>query len=92
MKDFLEHLVSKREEVRKKTSSGEGKFTVLGIDKFSNEDFVVERYDTAEQALSIARQKTREAMPLASHASIATVFYAYDPNGRYLGGDVWKDE
>lgn len=92
MKDFLEDLVSKREEVHKKTSSKNGKFTVLVIDKFSHEDFVIGKYDTAEEALRIAREKTRKAMPDASHSSVATVFYAYGPQGNYLGGDVWNKE
>ena len=42
--DYLEHIIAKREEVKKKTSSDEGKFTVLGIDKFSNEDYSVGKF------------------------------------------------
>lgn len=76
----------------KKMVTSKDKYTVLGIDKFSNEDFVYDHYDSAEQALKVARKLTKEAMPLSSDASIATVFYAYDPDGNYLGGDVWNNE
>jgi len=84
---FLEILAKRIKEFRKKTVSKEGKFTVLGVDKFSDEDFICGRYDTAEEALKFAREKTREAMKGASDCSIATVYYAYTPKGRYLGGD-----
>lgn len=32
-----------------------------------------------------------EAMSNASDSSIATVYYACDSNGKYLGGDVWNE-
>ena len=28
----------------------------------------------------------------ATDSSVATVYYAYDPDGNYLGGDTWYDE
>lgn len=67
----------------------EGRFRVLGVDKFSAEDWVAGEFDTAEEALEFARKKTEEARPHASHRSIATIYYAYDPEGNYLGGDTW---
>ena len=88
----LSKLTEKILETHKKRNSPRGKFRILCIDKFSDEDFVYREYDTAKQALKEAREKTREAMKYASDGSIATVFYAYTPDGRYLGGDVWNNE
>jgi hypothetical protein len=69
-----------------------GKFRVLGIDTFDNEHWVEGEYDSEEQALETARAKTKEAAPSASDASIATVYYAYNDQGKYLGGDIYQDE
>ena len=49
-------------------------------------------YETAEEALRVARELTQNAMELASDSSVATVYYAYSPDGKYLGGDVWNNE
>lgn len=35
---------------------------------------------------------TDEGKQYASDRSVATVFYAYDEHGTYLGGDTWTDE
>lgn len=67
-------------------------YRVLGIDKFSGENWIHGEYRTAEEALDEARKMTREAMPHATGSSIATVYYAYDPKGKYLGGDIWHGE
>ena len=72
-----------------------GKFQVLGIDKFSGEDWVDGEYDTAEEAVRVARQKTDEAKKncFGDNAhSIATVYLAYNPDGGYIGGDTWVRE
>lgn len=72
-----------------------GKFRIVGIDKFEipgEGHWVVDDYDTLEEALKIAREKTREASKDATDSSIATVFYVYDENGGYLGGDIYKGE
>ena len=71
--------------------SPEGKCRVLGVDKFSHEDWVSDEFDTPEEALDYARKKSIEAKPSASDHSIATIFYAYDSEGNYLGGDVWVE-
>ena len=47
---------------------------------------------TEGDTLDEARKMTTEAMELASDASIATVYHAYDPDGNYLGGDTWDNE
>ena len=80
------------QRVREMRESGSGKYRVLGVDKFGGSDWVESEHDTADEALREAIRLTRESMPLASGPDIATVFYAYDPQGKYLGGDVWKDE
>ena len=45
-----------------------------------------------ENQREVLIQKARDAMKSASDSSIATVFYAYAPSGKYLGGDVWNNE
>lgn len=40
----------------------------------------------------MARRLTEEERPLASDHSVAKVFYAYGPDGNYLGGDTWVGE
>ena len=69
-----------------------GKFIVVGVDKFSYEDWLEGTYDTAEQALKVARSKTEREKPLATDHSVATVYYAYDDQDNYLGGDIWVGE
>lgn len=85
---FLENLV-RIEDLRR---SDNGKYRVIGVDKFDSQDFLLGEYDSAKDALRVAREKTRESMDYASDHSVATVFYAYSPDGRYLGGDSWKGE
>lgn len=90
--DILQAHHVKAGEVAEKRKSDSGKFKVLGIDKFDGEDWVHGEYGTAKEALEEARKMTREAMGSASDSSIATVYYAYDPSGKYLGGDTWNNE
>jgi len=75
------------------------RFKVICIDWFhdqpGDEDgapIVVGRYRTAKEAVAAAREMTQDAMQYASHASVATVYYAHDDKGRYLGGDTWNGE
>lgn len=90
--DILHAHHVKAEEAAKKRKSDAGKFRVLGIDKFDGDDWVHGEYDSAKEALDEARKMTNEAMAMATDSSIATVYYAYDPKGKYLGGDTWKNE
>jgi len=83
--DSIDQIFSMRQ-------STNGLYRVLCIDKFDYSSCVVAEFTTAKEALSYAREKTREAMDWASDSSIATVYYAYDPKGRYLGGDSWRGE
>ena len=89
---LIAEMQEKHDRVEDLRKSPDGKFRVIGIDKYDREDWLDSEYDTAEEALSVAREKTRTCMHLASDAEVATVFYAYDPEGTYLGGDVWNDE
>lgn len=77
---------------KNKTKKPEGRYKVIGVDKFSDEDFELGCYDSAEEALKVAREKTRESMGHASDHSVATVYYVYAPDGKYLGGDAWVGE
>ena len=56
-----------------------GKFRIIGIDKFEI---------PGEEAVKKAREMTRNASKDATDPSVATVFYAYDENGNYLGGEI----
>jgi hypothetical protein len=89
--NVLHQLVVKRNEVLEKTTSLEGKFTVLGVDKFVGSDWVHKRYDTADMALIVARKLTFDRMKFTEDYSNATVFLAYGPSGNYLGGDLWVE-
>lgn len=75
-----------------KLKAPRGKFIVVGVDKFSYEDWLEGAYDTAEQALQVSRNKTDQEKPLATDHSVATVYYVYDDQGKYLGGDTWVGE
>ena len=88
----LNAMETKYERVSKMRKSDSGKYTVIGIDKFDGEDWIEGKYESAKQALGVARKKTKEAMHLASDSSVATVYYAYDSDGTYLGGDAWEDK
>ncbi len=72
-----------------------GKYRVVGIDKFHlpGEDHWIDGdYDSADEALRVARQKSRREAGLSTHPGIATVYYVYDDRGRYLGGDIYTGE
>ena len=94
-KEIDEAVEKGREKLDKKLVNSEGKYKVLGIDKFcspldENANWVEGEYDTPEEAVRVAEGKTTEAKRFANDNSMATVYYAYDPNGNYLGGDTWK--
>jgi len=59
--EMIEAAVKNFERVEKMRKDSKGKFRVLGVDKFSHEDWVEGEYDTAEEALQIARTKTNNA-------------------------------
>lgn len=77
---------------KNKIKKPKGRYKVIGVDKFDGEDFEAGCYDSAEEALKVAREKTRESIANASDHSVATVYYAYAPDGKYIGGDAWVGE
>lgn len=60
------------------------KFTVIGVDKFSYEDWFHGAYGTPEEAIAVAEFETAEGRKYASDDSIATVYYAYDEKDRQI--------
>ena len=89
-REFLEAMKKKREHVRRMTTSKNGKYKVICVDKFSNEDCLVAEFTDPITAVEFAEQQTKDAMKDTTDASIATVYYAYTPSGEYLGGDAWE--
>ncbi len=89
---FFKDLEREGRRVSELRKSNTGKYRVIGIDKFDDSDWLEGEYGSAYEALSEARKKTWAAVRLATDSSIATVFYAYDPQGNYLGGDSWNSE
>ncbi len=86
---------AKRKSIDDLTVTADGSYTVLEIDRFAGDHRVHQRYvgsNAHVEALSEARRLTAEGMKYASDASVATVYYAYDPRGNYLGGNVWNRE
>ncbi len=72
-----------------------GKFRIVGIDKFETPgegNFVIGDYNNLHEALEKARNMTREASKDSTDPNTATVFYVYDENGGYLGGDIYAGE
>ena len=68
-----------------------GKFRIIGIELFEIQGeghWIVEDLDNREEAIKKAREMTKNALKDAPQPSEATVFYAYDENGEYLGGDI----
>jgi hypothetical protein len=88
----VDKFMSEFKRVEKLRKSPEGKYKVIGVDKFSSEDWVQGEYDTAGEAVAEARRLTAKDASLGVDNSIATVFYAYDPAGRYITRDIWRNE
>jgi hypothetical protein len=89
---FLDRFMANLDRIDRMKVSDEGKYRVVGLDKFSNEDWVQGEYPTAQEALDVAREHTRECRRDSTDYSIATVFFAYDPEGKYLGGAEWTSD
>jgi len=84
-------LAAKIRRVGKLRQTGDGRCRVLGIDRYSGEDWIAGTFDSPAEALQAARSESRRSISNATDASVSTVYYAYDPEGNYLGGDVWDD-
>lgn len=81
---LVDRIIYKQAEVQATVRNSQGKFRVLGVDQFNGSDWVDGEFDTEEEAIAFAKQRTAEESKYASSPSIATVFYAYNPQGRYL--------
>ncbi len=81
---LVDGLMTKRNRVQDMVRNSEGKFRVLGVDKFDRSDWVAGEFTSAEKAFRFAQRKTKQKRKYASDSSIATVFYAYTPDGRYI--------
>ena len=71
------------------------KFRVIGIDKFhppNEDDWFYGDYDSLEEALGKARKMTWNASKYSSDPRVAEVFYVYDDEGVYRGGDIYNNE
>jgi len=91
-REQIEVAKSNIERIAKMVKSPEGKYKVIGIKKFSGEDWIQGEYDTVKEALDVARELTEKKRPSAFSYKTAEVYYAYDPDGNYLGGDTWVGE
>jgi hypothetical protein len=89
---MMDGIMSELERIAELKKSPEGKYRVIGVDKFSCEDWVMGEYLNASEAVEAAKEFTINEMAAATDPSIATVFYAYDPSGKYIGGDIWRND
>lgn len=67
----------------------------MGIDKFEipgEGHFLFGDYDTLDEALKIARGRTKMCEWNATDSSITEVYYVYDDQGHYKGGDTYNNE
>jgi hypothetical protein len=87
----VDAFMSEFKRVEKLRKSPEGKYKVIGVDKFSSEDWVHGEYDTAGEAVEEARRLSMNDIAAGVDSSIATVYYAYDPAGRYINRDIWRN-
>jgi hypothetical protein len=64
-----------------------GKYKVVGVDRFSGEDWEHGTYDDKNKAIEEAVSLTKESLEkISTDPSITTVYYAYDDRGDFLGG------
>lgn len=89
--ELVKELINDRARIEDMVVNTEGKYRVLGVDRFDNEDWLSGEFGSAEEAIKFAREKTDGAKSFASDSSIATIYYAYTPDGCYIGGDTWVD-
>jgi hypothetical protein len=59
-----------------------GKFRVVVVDLFSHEDYLVQDYDSQEEAFKIADEHNTKR-----RGSMDDVYYVYDDHGTYIRGN-----
>lgn len=67
-------------EVRKNIP--QGKTRVVGADLFSHDDWIVDDYDSRDEAFKIADEHNKTRTD-----SMDDVYYVYDDTGKYLRGN-----
>jgi hypothetical protein len=65
--------------------ASQGKYRVIGEDRYSDEDYYVGEYETKEDAFEAANKQRNEALTVASDAVIADCYSVYDDEGKFLG-------
>lgn len=91
-KDLLDNLSKKVKEVRNICKASPGKYRIVMIDRFDNQESIYSEKDDRDAAVSEAKYLTEDGKRYTDDSSMATVFYAYDDQGNYLGGDTWNEE
>jgi hypothetical protein len=89
--EILKDFTDTRQRIFDMMTSPNGKYQVIHFDRFDWTEDVYGEYDTAEEALKVARERSLAGM-IASHEAIADIYCAYDPKGNYLGGNTWRGE
>ena len=87
-----EREIEKAQEERR---APKGKFRVMEIDKFHpipHPQVVIKDFDDRHDALLLARASTTINMRGTNDYDMACVYYVYDDQGNYIGGDVWVGE
>ena len=68
--------------------SEDGKCKVIGFDRFDQEHWLHGEYDKAEDAVEEAKRMTKASRQFSEGAPVATVYYAYNEKGIFLGGEI----
>jgi hypothetical protein len=59
-----------------------GKFRVIVVDLFSHEDYLVDDYDSRDEAFKFADEHN-----IKRSGSMDDIYYVYDDRGTYIRGD-----
>lgn len=79
------------------TVNTEGAYTIIGVAIKDDNPYSVDKRCTGEnareRALAEATQLTGLNINLAgTDVHLATIYFVYDPQGKYIGGNTWKGE
>lgn len=96
---LTQRLLKERQRIHNIVVNNEGKYRVLGVDTYDNEDWVDAEFGSSEEAIAYVRTKTAqaEAIPnlqgfkwdyskggIVRYAEATSHFYAYTPEGNYI--------
>jgi hypothetical protein len=65
-----------------KKKAPKGKYRVIGVDMFSNEDYLIGDYSTKLKALRVVIEKRVKSQ---SQGTLPDRYYAYNDKGEYIG-------